>query len=792
MTWPFENDTGAIVKKLANRNLKADKTRNILIVITIAFAACLIMAVTLYAVGTQRASRNHAAGMYQANINGLDDETARAIQNDDRVLAGFSYLMGVFDYGEYKVTVRSIDENLMQLAKYPALNGRLPETENEVAITQALLDREGLTVQVGDTIPLTLTGTQQHYTVCGILPVSDSNYSIFVTPALIKENTESPLYSAYINVQGTDGLPEESIKACIQNLAGEWGIETKDIDFSSYYFSLIRQRSLEYMTAVLFVILIVILACVLVIYSLFFVSIIKKTNEYGKLRTIGTTARQVKRIVMKEGRSLSKIGIPIGLIVGAAAGYLLVPSGWAVNMVLIVGVMVAALLYLCIMLTVRRPAKLASKVTPIEAIRYSAGNEEVIAKSTKKLSRSLSGARLALINFSRNKKKTILTIASLGICGILLMASSAYFNSIDPVNVARGVFPYGQVRIELGDYGSQSHSSEEFVELQRENPLSPDLMAQFAAINGVKDMRVYSGTVLNVITPTEYENLFLADAFSADRQALLEEYLITGTADLRELTENNGVVVKRLEQLTDLFDWEVSIGDKLTIQAGTGERKEVTVMGIVDESIPYGGYELLYMPLETLSALMPGENLNYQVLLDTADSDWEQVREEVKKYLPTNARVYVTTLNDWAENYEGLLANYRTPVYLFVLFIGVFGALNLLNTLATNVLTRKRELGILQAVGMGRRQVSRMLLTEGLLYTVGAFMLSISFGTLFGVLMCRVFSAMSVFGEVSYHFPAWEMTGFFSLMLVVQIAFSFVTIRQLRSQPLVEQMRELS
>lgn len=539
-------------------------------------------------------------------------------------------------------------------------------------------------------------------------------------------------------------------------------------------------------------ILIVILACVLVIYSLFFVSIIKKTNEYGRLRTIGTTARQVKRIVMKEGRSLSEIGIPIGLILGAAAGYILVPSGWAVNMALIVGVLVAALMYLCIMLTVRRPAKLASKVTPIEAIRYPAGNEEIIAKSTKKLSRSLSGARLTLINFSRNKKKTILTIASLGICGILLMASSAYFNSIDPVNVARGVFPYGQVRIELGDYGSQSHSSEEFVELQRENPLSSDLMAQFAAIDGVKDMRVYSGTVLNVITPTEYENPFLADAFSADRQALLEEYLIAGTADLRELTENNGVVVKRLERLTDLFDWEVSIGDKLTIQAGTGERKEVTVMGIVDESIPYGGYELLYMPLETLSALMPVENLNYQVLLDTADSDWEQVREEVRKYLPANARVYVTTLNDWTENYEGLLANYRTPVYLFVLFIGIFGALNLLNTLATNVLTRKRELGVLQAVGMGRRQVSRMLLTEGLLYTVGAFILSISFGTLFGVLMCRVFSAMSVFGEVSYHFPAWEMTGFFSLMLVVQIAFSFVTIRQLRSQPLVEQIRELS
>lgn len=792
MTWPFENDTSAVVKKLAKRNLTADRTRNILIVMTIAFAACLIMATALYAIGTQRASRNHAAGMYQANISGLDDETACAIQNDDRVLAGFSFFLGMLDHGEYKVTVRSMDENLIRLAKYPALTGRLPETENEVAVTQALLDREGFTVQVGDTIPLALTGARQHYTVCGILPVTDSNYSIFVTPALIKEHAENPVYSAYINVQGTDGLPEESIKACIQSLAGEWGVDSKDVDFSGYYFALIRQRSLEYMTAVLFVIIIVILACVLVIYSLFFVSIIKKTNEYGKLRTIGTTARQVRRIVMKEGRSLSKIGIPIGLILGAAAGYALVPSGWAIHTVLIAGALVAVLMYLCIMLAVRHPAKLASKVTPIEAIRYSAGKDEVTAKSTKRLRRSLSDGRLALINFSRNKKKTILTVASLGICGILLMASSAYFNSIDPVNVARGVFPYGQVRIELGDYGSQSHSSEEFVELQGENPLSPGLTQRLAEIDGVKDMRVYRGTVLNVTTPTGYENPFLADAFSVDRQALLEEYLIAGTADLQELTANNGVVIKQSSQLAELFDWEVSIGDQLTIQAGTGERKEVTVMGIVDESIPYGGYELIYMPLETLSVLMPAENLNYQVLLDTADSDWEQVREEVRRLLPENARLYVTALNDWAENYKGLLANYRTPVYLFVLLIGVFGALNLLNTLITNVLTRKRELGVLQAVGMGRRQVSKMLLTEGLLYTAGAFVLSISFGTLFGVLLCRVFSAMSVFGEVSYHFPVWEMTGFFSLMLAVQIAFSFATIKQLRSQSLVEQIRELS
>ena len=792
MTWPFENDTSAIVKKLAKRNLKADKTRNILIIITIAFAACLIMATILYFFGGQRASRNSAEGMYQANITNLDDETAHTIQNDDRVIAGFSYLMGMIDYGEYKVVVRSMDENLIQLAKYPGINGRLPETESEVAVTQAFLDRKGLSAGIGDTIQLSMTGDEQSYTVCGILPVTESNYAIYVTPAFVKLNAENPLYIAYIHALGTDALSEEGLKNYIRSLAGEWEIELRDVEFSSYYFSLIQQRSFEYMTIITFVTLIVALACALVIYSLFFVSIIRKTNEYGKLRTIGTTGRQVRRIVIKEGRKLAITAIPIGLVIGAVAGYALVPNGWNIFTALIVGAFVAVLMYLCVMFTIRRPAKLASKVTPIEAVRYASGNEEVIAKSTKKLNRPLSSGRLAIINFSRNKKKAALTIASLGICGVLLMASSAYFNSIDPVNVARGVFPYGTVRIELGDYGSQSHNSEQFVELQRNNPLSSDLIQQLAAIDGVKDMRVYSGTVLNIITPSGYENPFLTDAFSADRQFLLEEYLIEGTADLQELIRNNGVIIKQTDDWVDIFGWEVSIGDKITIQAGSGEPLEVTVMGIVDEGIPYGGYELVFIPLETLSALMPDENLNYQVLLDTKDSDWEQVREDVKQILPTNARVYVTTLNAWVNNYQDLLASYRTPVYIFVLFIGVFGALNLLNTLITNMLTRKRELGILQAVGMSSRQISRMVLTEGLLYTFGVFMLSISFGTLFGILTCKIFSTMSVFGAVSYHFPIWEMAGFFLLMLIIQVTFSFVTIKQLHSQSLVEQIRELA
>ncbi|MDE6518817.1 MAG: FtsX-like permease family protein, partial [Acetatifactor sp.] len=176
----------------------------------------------------------------------------------------------------------------------------------------------------------------------------------------------------------------------------------------------------------------------------------------------------------------------------------------------------------------------------------------------------------------------------------------------------------------------------------------------------------------------------------------------------------------------------------------------------------------------------------------TKGGEWSKVREEVRKLFPQNARVYVTTLNDWVETYRKLLANYRTPVYIFILLIGAFGTINLLNTLITNMLVRRRELGIMQAVGLSGRQLSRLLMAEGLLYTLGVYVLSVALGAPLGRLLCQVFSAMSVFGAVEYRFPLLEMTAFLLIMLVIQVIFSRITIRLFRRKSLVDQIRELA
>ena len=172
MTWPFENDTSAITKKLAKRNLKADKSRNILIIITIALATCLIMTTTLYFFASQRKSLNDAAGRYQAIINEVDNDTITKLVNDSRVQVGVSHLLGLVSYGDYKLTVRSMDETLMKLAKYPDLEGELPKSTNEIAITKAFLDRAGLSKSVGDIISLNLGDGEDVYKRQHLLCVS--------------------------------------------------------------------------------------------------------------------------------------------------------------------------------------------------------------------------------------------------------------------------------------------------------------------------------------------------------------------------------------------------------------------------------------------------------------------------------------------------------------------------------------------------------------------------------------------------------------------------------------------
>ena len=162
MTWPFENDTSAIVKKLASRSIKADKRRNVFIIVTIAFAVCLMTILALYNTANQAKWKEEERDHYQAAIVGADEQVLEQIRNDVQIeKSGLSLQLSSFRSGESTVTVLYEDQGNMELLREPALDGKLPEKENEIALERSYLQMLGLPATVGQTITLDQCRCQQ-------------------------------------------------------------------------------------------------------------------------------------------------------------------------------------------------------------------------------------------------------------------------------------------------------------------------------------------------------------------------------------------------------------------------------------------------------------------------------------------------------------------------------------------------------------------------------------------------------------------------------------------------------
>ena len=187
------------------------------------------------------------------------------------------------------------------------------------------------------------------------------------------------------------------------------------------------------MIAIAAFLLLVIFTGYLIIYNIFQISVAGDIRFYGLLKTIGTTPRQLKRIIRQQALLLCLIGIPAGLLLGYGIGAVLVPvvlrstqldagiTTISTSPVIFLGSMLFALL--TVLLSCSKPGKMAARVSPVEATKYTD------AMQTKKKQRSTRGAKLhqmAFANLGRNKKKTVLVVVSLALSVTLFNALCAF------------------------------------------------------------------------------------------------------------------------------------------------------------------------------------------------------------------------------------------------------------------------------------------------------------------------------------------------------------------------------
>ena len=239
MTWPFENDTSSIVKKLADRSMKADKRSKAFLLLTIALSVCMVFSIILISTGTQEEFKNTQRNKAQIGILGVTDEqTALLRQNKDISWIGEYSAIGFFYVDDKTITVAYGDEDYFSHQEEKTLQGSVPQKENEIMLPQNYIDFLGKAYKAGDVISLDVTGTGQkaEYTLSGILDdTKESNgYFIYVSKELARDLAKDSFQVTAYTRLNTDAISSTAILDFASKAIQNTGIVEEQVMLTEY------------------------------------------------------------------------------------------------------------------------------------------------------------------------------------------------------------------------------------------------------------------------------------------------------------------------------------------------------------------------------------------------------------------------------------------------------------------------------------------------------------------------------------------------------------------------------
>lgn len=589
----------------------------------------------------------------------------------------------------------------------------------------------------------------------------------------------------YIGLKNAKNMSEEEATSYANTLAQQLEISDDNVIVRSTYFNLKDENRGSDMLFYFLIGFITFVGSGIVIYSIFYISVASSIRNYGQLRTIGTTKRQIKKMVYREGKLLAAIAIPIGLIIGNVIGYLLVPVGWYWLTALCVTVGVGIFAFIIVMISIRTPVKKAAAVSPMEALRYSDYKETM--KESSVLHRKITPASLAKRNLSRQKTKSILTILSLSLGGVLVVLISTMLVSYDGVAEARGrEFPTGEFNIQLNANQSWDTADVSLAGLQQKNLLNSDFVNAVESIDGV------TGTKRWYYTDAEYRvNDYDANwiyGFAKEDVSVLEENLIAGTVDYDELVSKNGIIL--INDTAENLSLSAQLGDDVEVdfltKSGQTITQSYTIMGIVS-NFSHPAFNMCFaMPMELMNEACEMD-CSGTVSVITEPDKADTVEAPLNQLIDGNSDLVMDTIEESITYYN---RNQQLPfgaLLIVAIIVVCFSFINLVNTTITNFLSRRQEIGMLQAIGLSKKQLIKMLCYEGMLYSAFATLVTLLLGAGLGFLCVQAVKTMNPY--FNYSFPWLVILLYLAILLIVQFILISYTTGNLRKQSLVEQIR---
>ena len=810
------NNNSGYIRSLAWKSVKSSRLRNVFVILTIVLSVSLLMVMALFYAGLNTAAKRQVKNMQHVIYYGLSEGQLSDLAAEDEPA---SYVLGMKQGQGVEVegimispvayTSEPLKDENVNLETVALTKGRMPETEEEILLPDAYCALEGITQEPGEQVSFSwLDGTREEYTISGIFHAEDnmSVYNVVFSEAYAVNGSQlkDVLWQGIVCLKGAEEMTQTEFEDAAYSFGNDLGVERRNVNVNNFFLDTLPggEQQAQETAAIAGACIGILLVSVLVIYSVFYLSVVGRIRQFGQLRTIGMTKRQIRRMVRMEGLMLSAAGIPAGLAVGGIVSYFIRPSGWSWLNMLLISVCVAAADVVTVLCSIRRPAKIAASISPVEAAKYAgyeAGDKGGGQKKSGKLARKITPGSLALMSSFRNKKKTALTLVSLGIGGVLYMLAAFWVSSTDEESYARqGEFAYGEFVIDYS-YNLVETAEHGEMELRTEHPMDRTLTGIIEGIDGVEQVIPVESLPVSWETHDDDGNVRIG-TLSEERAEDLRDIVREGNLSYGDMVENDSIITTDGGVWEEVYGWKLEVGDEVvfTWYDGQQEReKSCTVCGIIDaddfsrlsDGQP-GDYTLSFLlPDVVLQEMAGSAGLTGSLVVKTDMEKDEQIEDSLNRLLDKHPYYSLNTLQDNILETESMFTLLFSVMIGLSLFIIAFALINLFNTLITNILTRGREFARLQSVGMTRKQLAKMLRVEGLTLSAGNLLITLVLGTAAGYVMIWL---LRYFGADYMHFvfPAWFFLGYAVFIVLVPVLITEYMVRRFQKQTLVERLRE--
>ena len=803
------------ISRIAYSNDKRNRTRSILIMMAICLTTMLLVTISTVGNGVIHLQKSQAAGSYGSNYGlfiaadgtQLKEVERRAEISDIGIMCTEGILKGN-ENGGFVSADETVRKMLPYNQEYVLKEGTYPEKAQEIAAGRAFFDAVGYhDVKVGDTVTLEYrSGMQSEYapvefTVSGILYDRDeytieASYVVFGSQDFYNERVAEGdrQYNIYFTLSDSANVSMNNVAPVIKEIADSCGIDQKNVIINDLYLQWVLQPSYEMIVVCGTLILGIVLFSVVVIYNIFQVGIAQKVQEYGKIKALGATRKQMKQLIFREGILLAVPSIPLGLLFGFLIAKVsfnwlveqenLVSSGIKNHQVPLFSLPVMLLCifvsFLTVALALRKPMKIVSRISPIEATRY-LENAETHKKGKRNGRKNVTVFSMAMANVTGNPKRTIGTILTMGFSCVLFVIISNYVGNIDTEHEARLSVNHGQFELQL-DYSAEydeRYPENNLDTILTDDPLNDSMIEEIKSIPGVTDVMTREIVSVNL-----NGTRFPADIVSKNDFDFMRQDGDIDSMDYDQAVKNGEI----------FFGWSAWMeqdgyapGESIVFDFENGS-ETYTYQGKVAGSF-VSADTYLVIPEGVYRSMNPRGTAYGYLWVDCDKKDVAFVEQSLNTLISNTSHIKMDTYHAQLQSAEFASSMMKLGCYLFMAIVGLIGFMNMANTMIMNITTKKQEYGILQAVGMTNKQLNLCLQLQGLIFTVGTICVALIIGLPLGYALFSYAKHNGIFGMNVYHVPITPILAMILLIGLLQIVLSLVLSSNLKKETLVERIR---